>query len=522
MSLKPNIEAQRAVVGAVLIEPATLGLSRAKVDASSFTDEPCRLTFAAMESLSDQGKAIDSLIVKDELEKRGDLDRVGGVAFFAELSGEVPTSANAEHYAQIVADEAAKAELAVALEARAKDARNGKSAATVISDLLGNLDKLGVRESDAPARTEVAELLENPPPEMEYLFESVLPRGVPAGCDAQGGAAKSMLAQILVTSACTGRELLKSFRPAGAMRVLWIESEDPPDEIARRFDRILRAFDLTENTHERLADNLTLYAGQAFPLNRVENGVVIPTKGYRWLEREVKRTQPDLIVLDPRSHFFAGDENSNADVAAFMNLLKTLTTIPENGCSIWVNHHVSKAKESEASSASGRGASAARDAMRALWSLTPLTKAERDLAGIELASGFVKLECTKSNWNPLGNGPIYLKRLQGECGGVLVETDMRKMRAEAENARLGALSKAFAESIGDNSSDLSVRQICREQGQGIRDDLKAEFGSFMTIPKLRQAIEHGRAAGHLVLEGDQSKSLGAKIPRQKMKGPAHG
>lgn len=167
MSLKPNIEAQRAVVGAVLIEPATLGLSRAKVDASSFTDEPCRLTFAAMESLSDQGKAIDSLIVKDELEKRGDLDRVGGVAFFAELSGEVPTSANAEHYAQIVADEAAKAELAVALEARAKDARNGKSAATVISDLLGNLDKLGVRESDAPARTEVAELLENPPPEME-------------------------------------------------------------------------------------------------------------------------------------------------------------------------------------------------------------------------------------------------------------------------------------------------------------------------------------------------------------------
>lgn len=523
MRLDPNVDAEYAVVGAVLINPATLDSSRAKLNSNAFTYEPCRLTFAAMESLRDQGKPIDALSIKTELESRGTLERVGGVSFLAELSSKVPVSENVGYYAKLVAEQAGKSDLMTLLRSRTDDAaRNSKSMAAIISDLLSDLDELGVHANDTPQRTDVADLLRNPPPDVQYLFEGVLPRGVLAGCDAQGGAGKSMLAQILVTSACTGRVLLESFRPSGAMKVLWIESEDPPDEIARRFDRIFRAYDLGENPRTRLAENLTFYAGQSFALNQVLNKVVTPTELYRWLQREVKRVQPDLIILDPRSHYFAGDENSNTDVAAYMNLLKALTSIPERACSVWISHHVSKAHEADASSASGRGASAARDAIRALWSLTPLLKSECEAAGIELTSGFVKLECTKANWTPLGNGPIYLKRLQAEFGGVLVETDMGNMRAEAGNARLDALAREFARMLGDNPEDLTVRDIARKPGTDLRHDLKMKLGNHVTIPAVEKAIEHGVKASYLAIDSNPTKPFGAKIPRQKRMGDHQG
>ena len=55
------------------------------------------------------------------------------------------------------------------------------------------------------------------------------------------------------------------------------------------------------------ADNLTVFAGKAFPLVQPVNGTVVPTAAYRWLEGEVKRIQPALIVVDPKAHFFAGE-----------------------------------------------------------------------------------------------------------------------------------------------------------------------------------------------------------------------
>ena len=521
MPLKPDLDAEDATVGSILLSPNCIQIVREHVSADSFTQEPHRLIFRAACSMHDAGKVIDSLTLKDELKQRGDLDRVGGVTFLGDLSSHIPTAANVQHYAAIVAEYEHKHNLRTLLRASVVATSNGETTASIISNLLSGIEELGVRQNDAPQRTDVAELLSKPPPDMEYLIEGVLPRGVLCGCDAQGGAGKSMLAQILVTSICTGRTLLQSFKPTGTMRVLWIESEDPPDEIARRFGRIIRAFDLTPKDCERIAENLTLYASQAFALNRVEHGVVVPTERYRWLVREVERVQPDLIILDPRSHFFAGDENSNADVAAFMNLMKALTTITDTPCSVWTNHHVAKMRETEATSASGRGASAARDATRALWSLTPLSASECAAAGIETASGFVKLEQTKSNWSPLGDGPIYLRRLQGECGGVLVETDMRKMRAEADNARLDAIAKEFATMIGENRENLTIRDISRTPGVDIRHGLKVKLGNHVTIPAVEQAIEHGARAGYLTIDTDPSKPLGAKIPRQIREANSH-
>ena len=55
-----------------------------------------------MLNLSERGDVIDLLLLRDELERRGDLENVGGPAYLVNLVDIVPTAANIEYYAKIV------------------------------------------------------------------------------------------------------------------------------------------------------------------------------------------------------------------------------------------------------------------------------------------------------------------------------------------------------------------------------------------------------------------------------------
>ena len=59
-----------------------------------------------MISLNDKNEAIDATTVRAILDSQGDLQNIGGLSYLAELVSSVPTSANAEYYAQIVAEKA--------------------------------------------------------------------------------------------------------------------------------------------------------------------------------------------------------------------------------------------------------------------------------------------------------------------------------------------------------------------------------------------------------------------------------
>ena len=56
--------------------------------------------------LSDRGDAIDATTVRTILDNQGDLQNIGGLSYLVEIVNSVPTSANAEYYAKIVAEKA--------------------------------------------------------------------------------------------------------------------------------------------------------------------------------------------------------------------------------------------------------------------------------------------------------------------------------------------------------------------------------------------------------------------------------
>ena len=100
--LPHNLEAERSVLGAILIRNEALNHAAELIDSRDFFREAHRIIFDKMVLLSERGQAIDLVTLKDELARSSQLDAVGGPAYVASLVDGVPRSTNVEHYARII------------------------------------------------------------------------------------------------------------------------------------------------------------------------------------------------------------------------------------------------------------------------------------------------------------------------------------------------------------------------------------------------------------------------------------
>jgi replicative DNA helicase len=105
-TLPHNLEAERSVLGAILVHNDAFNVAAELVDSGDFFRDAHRRVFDKMVDLNERGQAIDLVTLKDELVRSGDLDDVGGAAYIAALVDGVPRSTNVEHYARIVKERA--------------------------------------------------------------------------------------------------------------------------------------------------------------------------------------------------------------------------------------------------------------------------------------------------------------------------------------------------------------------------------------------------------------------------------
>jgi replicative DNA helicase len=99
-------DAEQAVLAAMLLDQDAALKAAELLDDSMFYKEAHRILFRAMASLTEKGEVIDPVTLREELVRRGDLDRVGGMEYIAALVDVVPTAANVESHTRIVRDQA--------------------------------------------------------------------------------------------------------------------------------------------------------------------------------------------------------------------------------------------------------------------------------------------------------------------------------------------------------------------------------------------------------------------------------
>jgi hypothetical protein len=101
-----NLEAEEAVLGAVLASGQLLAEVAAVLEETDFYRPAHRAIWRAVLRLADRSQPIDPVTVLGELDDSGELADVGGGPFLHTLVAAVPTVANAAHYARLVAEAA--------------------------------------------------------------------------------------------------------------------------------------------------------------------------------------------------------------------------------------------------------------------------------------------------------------------------------------------------------------------------------------------------------------------------------
>ncbi|OGH05917.1 MAG: hypothetical protein A2W22_06965 [Candidatus Levybacteria bacterium RBG_16_35_11] len=97
-----NIEAEKSVLGAVLIEPDALLTASDIIEPGDFYREGHKLIYSACLDLYQLGEPIDLITLIERLKAKGELERIGGASYISQLSDNIPTSANISTHAKIV------------------------------------------------------------------------------------------------------------------------------------------------------------------------------------------------------------------------------------------------------------------------------------------------------------------------------------------------------------------------------------------------------------------------------------
>jgi len=99
-----NLEAERALLGSILLDNSALNLALEGVGKDDFFSEAHRITFDKMIAISERNRTIDLVTLSEELAKEGQIEKAGGAAYLAGLTDGVPvgTSIAVSEYSRIV------------------------------------------------------------------------------------------------------------------------------------------------------------------------------------------------------------------------------------------------------------------------------------------------------------------------------------------------------------------------------------------------------------------------------------
>lgn len=322
-----NIEAEQAVLGSILRDADALQKVTPFLQATHFYREAHAIVYRAMVTLDGRGEPCDNVTVCNQLQSRNELEGIGGPAYIALLINSPPTSANVEHYGQIVLD--------LAMRRRVLD-EVGKLATSAYSldgefSLVTHIERLGAihkeRRKDAPFSETLAQLLDREFPPLRWRVDGLIADGALTVFAGKPKIGKGFLSLQLAQAVAHGTTFLG--RDCARGSVLYLALEDG----ARRIQRRLK-MQLAEHS------DLVEFIYDCPPLDSKE--------GFLALMDEVERHQPDLLIIDTFSGSKSGkfDENVAKDMAPLINRLRKLAQ--DRDLAVWAIFHHGKITSGDA------------------------------------------------------------------------------------------------------------------------------------------------------------------------------
>lgn len=325
--LPHNLEAEKCVLGAALIDAAALDTLDGLLAPTDFYREAHARIFGAMLSLREDGAPLDFVSLKTALLKDGQLDFVGGPAYIASLVDGVPRSANIAYYAGVVREQAALRRVIHVAHRAIADAYDGHAPAA-IADATAEQFADVVARQDPEAALSVPvwdHLLAGDP--RTPLIDPWVARGEITLLHGQPRDGKSWLSLDFALSLASGCASLGHFPTSGEGRTLLVGNEDPARTIADRLNRLA------------LGRGFATRPDGIFSL--IHAGVNLDERHWqRQLEQEIRRQQIDLVVLDPMRSLSTRVDQGPAELAPLARYLRAL--VESTGIGLVCIHHDTK------------------------------------------------------------------------------------------------------------------------------------------------------------------------------------
>jgi replicative DNA helicase len=182
-----SVEAEQAVIGGLLLDNRAWEQIADRVAEGDFYRNDHRIIFNAIRNLEEKSQPFDAVTLSEWMDKHGELEDAGGLAYLGRLAKETPTAANIVAYADIVRERSVLRQLiAVGTDiASCGYKTEGRSS----RELLEEAEKrvFEIAEQDMRGRggfQDIKDLLTKTVEQIDYLFQSEgIVTGIPTGFD---------------------------------------------------------------------------------------------------------------------------------------------------------------------------------------------------------------------------------------------------------------------------------------------------------------------------------------------------
>jgi hypothetical protein len=322
-------------------------------------------------------------------------------------------------------------------------------------------------------------------PPREWLVDRLCLKAYITGLVAPGGTGKSSLALALGISVASNNDILQLGVRQQA-NVLVINNEDSYDELRRRIAGITTQFGINPIS---LKDRLFYESGyeKKYMLSEMSDSGQKETAFASDLIKYMLEKEIGLLIVDPFVSTHNAPENDNTAMDQVMSIYRKIAA--KTGAAITLIHHTRKQQDTKGSSAGNadiaRGASALKDAVRVVATLTPMSTVEAKAITFDAQkqSRHFRLDFAKQNFSPACVNAWWFRMESclidnGEHVGVPVPVNLKPL---------------FSNSVSKVKwSDLSVAEALeRIFGNAASRDWKPLLPQFMTDNQVASTSAYG-------------------------------
>lgn len=241
-----NPDAERALLGLILLDPKHLREAERSLDAEDFFLDSHRKIFRAMSAVVRNGRELDVITLVEALQSHGGPESIGGIAYLASLTDGLPRRPSGASYIQQIREKAGLRRLLRGLDGLQRtasapgatlEACHG-AASLLVSQLQGE----GLRQL---ARASADEFLESQFPPRQMVMSPILPQQGLAMLYSRRGVGKTYLALGIAHAVARGGTFLR-WSAARPRRVLFVDGELPAPVLQQRLKAIISGLPASE------------------------------------------------------------------------------------------------------------------------------------------------------------------------------------------------------------------------------------------------------------------------------------